>query len=101
MVTANGNYAVIVTNSCGADTSSCTPIATIGLGENNSIVELFPTILESNSYLTLSADHWTIYDSFGKILHSISPDETQVQFNFPAGVYVVANSKRKFRIVVY
>ena len=101
IVTTNGNYAVIVTNACGADTSACTPIATIGLEENNSIVELFPTILQSTAYLSLSADHWTVYDSFGKILRSISPDETQLQFNYPAGVYVVANSKRKYRIVVY
>lgn len=101
IVTTNGNYAVIVTNACGADTSSCSPIATIGLEENNSIVELFPTILQSTAYLTLSADHWAVYDSYGKRLRSISPDETQVQFNYPAGIYVLANSKRKFRIVVY
>ena len=101
IVTTNGNYAVIVTNACGADTSACTPIATIGLEENNSIVELFPTILQSTAYLSLSADHWTVYDSFGKILRSISPNETQVQFTYPAGVYLLANSKRKYRIIVY
>ena len=101
IVTTNGNYAVIVTNACGADTSSCTPIATIGLAENSNILEVFPTVLTSNDYLTISEDHWAIYDSFGKLLRSISPNETQVQFTYPAGVYVVANSKQKYRILVY
>ena len=101
IVTTNGNYAVIVTNACGADTSTCTTVATIGLEENSNILEVFPTVLTSNDYLTISEDHWTVYDSFGKILRSISPDETQLQFNYPAGVYLLANSKRKYRIIVY
>ena len=101
IVTTNGNYAVIVTNACGADTSTCTTVATIGLEENSNILEVFPTVLTSNDYLTISEDHWTIYDSFGKLLRSISPNETQVQFTYPAGVYLLANSKRKYRIIVY
>jgi hypothetical protein len=101
IVITNGNYAVIVTNACGADTSTCTTVATIGLEENSNILEVFPTVLTSNAYLTISEDHWTIYDSFGKLLRSISPNETQVQFTYPAGVYLLANSKRKYRIIVY
>ena len=101
IVTTNGNYAVIVTNTCGADTSSCAPIITIGLDDNNSVIELFPTILQSNAYLTLSADYWTVYDSFGKMLRTVLPNETQLQFNYPAGVYIVANSKRKYRIIIF
>jgi hypothetical protein len=101
IVTTNGNYAVIVTNACGADTSTCTTVATIGFEENSNILEVFPTVLTSNDYLTISEDHWTIYDSFGKLLRSISPNETQVQFTYPAGVYLLANSKRKYRIIVY
>ncbi len=101
IVSTNGNYAVIVTNVCGADTSLCTSIATIGVEENHSQIEVFPTVIHSNDWITIAADYWIVYDSFGKVLRSISSDEMQLQFNYPAGVYLLANSKRKYRIIVY
>lgn len=101
VVTANGNYAVIVTDNCGSDTSSCTTISTLGFDENEAFVVVYPTFLETNGWLNVSADHWTLHDSFGKILGSISSDEKLIQMKYPAGVYLLANSKRTYRIVVY
>ena len=100
IVTTNGNYAVIVTNECESDTSSCIQIETIGLEENDSAIEVYPTVLKTYDWLTITANHWIVYDSFGKVLRSISPMETQLQFTYPAGVYLLVNPKRKYRIII-
>jgi hypothetical protein len=101
IVTTNGNYAVIATNACGFDTSLCSTVSTIGLDENEGFIEAYPTFMESNGWLNVSSNHWTLYDSFGKKLRVISPDETLVQLKYPAGVYLLSNSKRRYRIIIF
>jgi len=102
IVTANGNYAVIVTNACGSDTSNCTPITTtIGLEEYSGSFEIYPTILQSYDWITLSTDYWVLYDSFGKLLRTIAPEDTHIQLTYPAGVYMLSNAKSIHRIILY
>jgi hypothetical protein len=101
IVTTNGNYAVIATNACGSDTSLCSTVSTLGLDENEGFIEVYPTFMESNGWLNVSANHWALYDSFGKKLRSISPAETLVQLKYPAGVYLLSNSKRRYRIIIF
>ena len=101
IVTTNGNYAVIATNACGSDTSLCSTVSTLGFDENEGFIEAYPTFMESNGWLNVSANHWALYDSFGKKLRSISPAETLVQLKYPAGVYLLSNSKRRYRIIIF
>jgi hypothetical protein len=50
--TANAIYAVVATNNCGSDTSSCTTVSTIGLADNEQPeIEIYPN--PNNGHFTI------------------------------------------------
>jgi hypothetical protein len=50
--TANAIYAVVVTNNCGSDTSSCTTVSTIGLADHQqSEIAIYPN--PNNGHFTI------------------------------------------------
>ena len=72
----NGLYAVVVTNSCGSDTSECANVNTIGLSELDfSSISLYPNpafdkiSIEINGEMTPRM--LTIYDVQGRLLRNV------------------------------
>ncbi|NBR13218.1 MAG: T9SS C-terminal target domain-containing protein, partial [Crocinitomicaceae bacterium] len=70
--TANGEYAVIVTQNGCSDTSACTTISTIGISELSASFNLFPN--PANDLLTIEGtelmENVAILDISGKVLFS-------------------------------
>lgn len=70
--TANGNYAVIITDGACSDTSMCMPITTIGLEEfEGASFEIYPN--PTDGELTVDVDEldvksFTLYDATGRVV---------------------------------
>ena len=94
-VTANGDYAVVVTNAGGcSDTSDCVTIDYIGLDENGtSSVQVFPNPTNEQVTVQLHATNiqLELVDAQGKILHTTYfSNETNVNLtSYPVGVYLI------------
>jgi hypothetical protein len=101
IVSTNGNYAVIVTNACGADTSSCVTVSTfLALDENSKEQQIFPTVLHCNDWLNVRADHWILYDLQGNKMATLSPEASGMKMCFPSGMYILSNAKKRHKIIV-
>jgi hypothetical protein len=93
--TANGNYAVIVTDGACADTSDCVAISTIGLNELNSLaVTAYPNPV--NDVLTIQAAEQrfnvTVLNLEGKVLATYSNVDAKLELNtsnWSKGIYTV------------
>ena len=96
--TANGTYAVEVSNSSCTDTSSCYTIANVGLEEllTNTNVEIYPNPASNNVSIkfnkTVRNLDVELLNSAGQIVESYVFDNTRqadVILNVPTGVYIV------------
>jgi hypothetical protein len=93
--TANGNYAVIVTDGACSDTSACVAISTIGLNELNSLaVTAYPNPV--NDVLTIQAAEQrfnvTVLNLEGKVLATYSNVDAKLELNtsnWSKGIYTV------------
>jgi hypothetical protein len=92
---ANGNYAVIVTQNSCSDTSACVNISTVGIKEVNSLtgIKLYPN--PTNSSFTISGVELnttiTIYNAIGVLVKSIkSSDNTIIDLSdYSNGIYFI------------
>jgi hypothetical protein len=91
--TANGNYAVVVTNASGcSDTSSCVLIDYIGLEElTDATIHVFPNPTSGDVFVQMSADNASIEvrDAQGKLLNvtTVSNGEKVSLSAYETGVY--------------
>lgn len=92
---SNGVYAVVVTNSCGSDTSLCASITTIGLEENAfDQITLYPNPNNGSFSIEIS-ENWVgkqakIYDMQGRLLEVLMLEKKNNQIevtNFTRGAY--------------
>jgi hypothetical protein len=84
--TMNAFYAVIVSNSCGSDTSDCIDVNSIGLNEFNELsIELYPN--PNNGHFSISVpssligNNIEIRDINGKLLRSFFVNEEWQEIN--------------------
>ena len=96
--TANGSYAVIVTENSCTDTSSCLTVTGIGIAENAfaSTVQLFPNPTDGNFTIELDAtyEHVTVVvtDLVGRVVSAQDYSGAQTirtAIDAPAGSYLV------------
>lgn len=93
----NGLYAVVVTNTCGSDTSECANVNTIGLNElDNLEVQIAPNPSNGDIMIQLNQVnepiHLYISDMQGRILMSdelISLEKTIDLHHFTSGTYFI------------
>jgi len=92
--TANGEYAVIVTQNDCSDTSACTTFSTIGLDELSANFILYPN--PANSMVTISSSQpilqIEITDLSGKVIQSETAKSNTYNFNVETlsrGIYLV------------
>jgi Secretion system C-terminal sorting domain len=111
IATANGNYAVIVTDQFGcSDTSACVSITSVGIAKivANNKISIYPN--PNNSVFTIATDfntEITIYDALGRevMKQNINAGKTIIDLNKEiTGVYYIkmknAQSQITKRIVV-
>jgi uncharacterized repeat protein (TIGR03803 family) len=106
--TANGNYAVIVTQGLCSDTSACVQIITVGIAsENLPGIVLHPD--PSNGQFTLELDESAkveIYNALGSLIYiaSLEKGKHNLSLNLANGFYLLkaTNDKasRSFRLVI-
>jgi len=100
VITANGDYAVVINNNNCSDTSACVTVNTVGIRENNQAsLKLFPNptlgivkVERNNSSSPTSSYQLQIVDSHGRLIQ-----KSKVNFqvgaivinleNYPSGVY--------------
>jgi hypothetical protein len=97
--TANGEYAVIVTQNGCSDTSACTTISTIGLDELEASFKLYPN--PATSTLTIASsqtiDQIVITDLSGKVISIITEkgmNQTIDVSDLSRGMYLVKLSSQ-------
>jgi len=104
--TANGTYAVIVTQNGCSSTSSCVTIATVGLDDKvkEALFEVYPN--PNRGIFTIrnsSALQVTITNAAGQLIsvHDINPGENIVELgNVESGVYLVIAKDENNEIIV-
>lgn len=106
--TANGSYAVIVTQSSCSDTSSCFNITTTGMAENNSASEIniYPNPFNSQTAITFTQEQKNItikvLDVLGKEIKSIRFTGKQLiieKGEMEAGTYFLQVKTEQGRLV--
>ncbi|AEA45329.1 T9SS type A sorting domain-containing protein [Fluviicola taffensis] len=107
--TANGNYAVKLTENGCVDTSFCVSIATVSLMENDfgDALVVSPNPTEGNFSVNLGEKYYAlkidITDLNGKIIQTKEFDNSQVlnlNIQEPAGVYFVTITSAELRAVI-
>jgi hypothetical protein len=110
--TANGNYAVELTENGCVDTTACVAITTVGILENSfgNRLLVYPNPTNGNFSIDLGAIYEnaqiTIMDISGKLIDSKNISQSQVlnlAIEVPAGMYIVSiqagNKKAVIRLV--
>jgi hypothetical protein len=91
---SNGNYAVIVSNSCGSDTSNCALSMNSIFENQKNYIQLYPN--PTTSTLSISGINtdfsYKISDLQGKLLKQGANDKQIEIENLPAGTYVIGIS---------
>ena len=95
--TANGSYAVIVTESGCSDTSACQTISSVGIEQVSAATEFSVYPNPSGGQVTVTTGNVVAYelsvvDLTGKTLERMKPAGTQVAIDlgaYPAGVYFI------------
>jgi uncharacterized delta-60 repeat protein len=106
-ISENGNYAVIVSNSCGSDTSNCV-LSTNSIFENQeNYVLVYPNPTSEKAYLEVLANLigrvYQITDFTGKLIQTDIIKETNQELNLKdvsTGVYFISieNQAKKVKI---
>ena len=110
--TANGNYAVELTENGCVDTSACAAITTVGILEHNfgNKFKIYPNPTDGNFSIDLGDNHNSITikmtDLNGKLIHSEEYNNSQLlnlNIDEPSGVYLLkietTNNKAIIRLV--
>jgi hypothetical protein len=101
--TANGSYAVIVTQNGCTDTSSCYSIVITGLDEVNSFEGIVLSPNPNNGTFTFTANAegtYSIVNSLGQVVHSFDlhgPDTVTIS-DMSEGVYFLVSSEEKLGV---
>jgi hypothetical protein len=96
---ANGSYAVVVTNGGCVDTSACITYTSIGLNEisKNSAVSIYPNPAKNElTFNTANSGEFHLINELGQAVRifNIQVGETKVDIsNIPAGVYFLMNKE--------
>jgi hypothetical protein len=97
--TANGNYAVIITQGLCSDTSACVQIVTVGIASKNlPCIALYPN--PSGGLFTLELDESAsieIYNALGELIYSASLEKGKHTFslNLADGIYLLKATNDK------
>ena len=93
--TANGSYAVVLTENGCSDTSACYTVSTVGIAENKlNSFNVYPNPV-SNELKIQGAAVFTkveVYNLTGQLLQTVAPNSNAVVLNmeqFEEGVYLV------------
>ena len=110
--TANGNYAVELTENGCVDTTACTAITTVGILESNfgNEFKFYPNPTDGNFSIDLGHNHNSIIvkmtDLNGKLIHSKQYNNShllKLKIDEPAGIYLLfiesSNKKAVIRLV--
>tara|TARA_B110000114_G_C15038685_1_gene376077 strand:+ start:70 stop:1278 length:1209 start_codon:yes stop_codon:yes gene_type:complete len=107
--TANGNYAIELTENGCADTTACVSITTVGIIENsfgNNLL-VYPNPTNGDFYIDLGAVYENsdilITDISGKLIESKNITQSQVlnlSLEEPAGIYIVSIQSGNQRAVI-
>ena len=107
--TANGDYAIIVTNNGCSDTSTCYTVTGVGIIENylgNELL-LYPNPTDGNFSIdfgeTYSSVTITMTDLNGKMIQSKTYNESQLlnlRLDEPAGVYILVIQSGEKKAVI-
>jgi len=94
--TANGNYAVEVTENGCVDTSACYPITTIGMDESaNNRITVYPNPTKGTFVLASRQDLLpvtvSLYHISGKLMFTkvVRDAKAEININGPAGMYIL------------
>lgn len=106
--TANGNYAVVVTNNNCSDTSACVNITALGISPNpglNAHATIYPNPGTGNFTLIteLTGKNYRVTDNIGKVVAQgiIKQKQTAIDLsNSPAGVYYINIEGQYFKLVM-
>ena len=100
--TANGNYAVIVTQNACSDTSSCYTISTVGIAENSlsGAISIYPNPVTDNLQMqtTLQIKNLVVTDITGRPIYTTA-SKTIDSSSFANGVYFIRAITEKGVIV--
>jgi hypothetical protein len=76
----NGIFGVIVTNSCGADTSDCISVENVGISEVENTIEIYPNPLKDVIIITGLSEfnaYYQIFDLTGRCVYSGNIDSSK------------------------
>lgn len=104
IATANGSYAVIITNNGCVDTSACYTVASVGVDENKLVdFSVYPNPFENQltisfSELINSSYSIDIQNAIGQVIYQFQPSNQEINLDlteFNSGIYFVniRNSK--------
>jgi len=100
--TANGNYAVIVTQNACSDTSACYTISTVGIAENSlsDAISIYPNPVTDNLQIqaTLQIKNIVISDITGRPIYT-TDSKTINCSSLASGVYFIRTTTEKGVIV--
>ncbi len=100
--TANGNYAVIVTQNACSDTSSCYTISTVGIAENSlsGAISIYPNPVTDNLQMqtTLQIKNLVVTDITGRPIYTTASKTIDCS-SFANGVYFIRAITEKGVIV--
>ncbi len=98
VATANGNYAVEVTQNGCVDTSDCVNVMTIGINENNFAAEfsMYPNPSKGNFTIEFAKSHKEVtvrlFSSSGQLIENKvfqNSNRINLEFKHPAGLYFI------------
>ncbi|TND06967.1 MAG: hypothetical protein FD123_3431 [Bacteroidetes bacterium] len=107
--TANGNYAVIVTQNSCTDTSACQNVNSIGMMENTfgSNLNLYPNPSKGEFFVDLGGTYSdvviTISDVAGRVIYtqnSVSANIIPVNLDAPAGLYIITLTAENHKAII-
>ncbi len=107
--TANGSYAVIVTQNNCSDTSACLNVTGIGISENGfgGMLSIYPNPSKGEFFIDLGASYTDIIvvvtDVTGRVVYTKSVNSGSiipVALNEPAGVYVISVTAENHNAVI-
>ena len=111
VATANGNYAVIVTENGCTDTSACVALTSVGINEATlkNMISIYPN--PSRGEVNISLGEITnatveVYNAYGQLIFiesGINKPNIELKLNAAAGIYVIRvkaeGSEASFRII--
>lgn len=108
IATTEGSYAVIVTNSCGSDTSDCQTITFTGINESSLrlAINYYPNPVQEELAVVLgnvSQGTITLSNLMGEIIHTFPIEDNLVKLNvatFNPGIYfLIVNSGQQQKTI--